>query len=461
LGVVTTGVVLVVPQFVAEIVRFGQTLPEEIQAFRTESLPRYNQQLKDAVQDYLPALDPSFEEVPVEEKSPQVTRSDVDAVRNTVRLAWRKSASMAAAQAEAQARVMRTARGVRVRKSVSLDVETLEPTTQIVADMAPGAQRALGERMFRPTFGSWVVAPSTQPALKLVSSATGFDVYLGDEELEVKQTGEKTWRVREVRPRREESEQGLEDVLDLEKGLSEVLGELAQTSADQLASVIALAQALVVGIIEAFVALVLTLMVAAFISIDLPGVMSFFRGLIPSEHRVGYDRLLGEVDRGLGGVVRGQLLICLVNGVLTYIGLLILDVKFSVLLAVVAGVLSLIPIFGTILSTIPIVLFGLTDGLTTGLLALVWILGIHFIEANFLNPKIIGTSAHIHPVIVIFALLAGESAFGLVGALLAVPTASIVLTFFNFFVTHQRQRRGDPEVQGTHEDGEDARNVVA
>jgi predicted PurR-regulated permease PerM len=68
-------------------------------------------------------------------------------------------------------------------------------------------------------------------------------------------------------------------------------------------------------------------------------------------------------------------------------------------------------------------------------------LGIHFVEANILNPKIIGTSAHIHPVIVIFALLAGESAFGLVGALLAVPTASILLTLFKFFVMRSEQGR--------------------
>ena len=68
-------------------------------------------------------------------------------------------------------------------------------------------------------------------------------------------------------------------------------------------------------------------------------------------------------------------------------------------------------------------------------MALVWILGIHALEANLLNPKIIGSSAHIHPVIVIFALLAGESAYGLVGALLAVPTASILLTLFNFIRT--------------------------
>ena len=152
-------------------------------------------------------------------------------------------------------------------------------------------------------------------------------------------------------------------------------------------------------------------------------------------------------------MVRGQLTICLVNGVLTYAGLALLDIKFSLLLAVVAGCLSLIPIFGTILSTIPIVLFGLTDGLTTGFLALLWILFIHFLEANILNPKIIGTSAHIHPVIVIFALLAGESAFGLVGALLAVPTTSIILTLFKFFLIRSGNVPGHVEGEGKELDG--------
>jgi predicted PurR-regulated permease PerM len=57
---------------------------------------------------------------------------------------------------------------------------------------------------------------------------------------------------------------------------------------------------------------------------------------------------------------------------------------------------------------------------------------IHFVEANLLNPKILGDSAKIHPVVIVFALLAGEHGFGLIGALLAVPTASIVQSLFLF-----------------------------
>jgi putative heme transporter len=104
----------------------------------------------------------------------------------------------------------------------------------------------------------------------------------------------------------------------------------------------------------------------------------------------------------------------------------------------VATVLSLIPIFGSILSTIPIVMAALVSGtegvdLTRAVFITGWIVGIHFIEANFLNPKIIGTAAKIHPVLVIFALIIGEHSYGLVGALLAVPAASMIQVLFLFF----------------------------
>lgn len=74
-------------------------------------------------------------------------------------------------------------------------------------------------------------------------------------------------------------------------------------------------------------------------------------------------------------------------------------------------------------------------GAGTAFAALAWIVGIHQIEANLLNPKIYGIAAKIHPVLVIFSLLLGEHFFGLVGALLAVPCMSIVQNTFLHFRT--------------------------
>ncbi|PCI25308.1 MAG: hypothetical protein COB67_10735 [SAR324 cluster bacterium] len=176
----------------------------------------------------------------------------------------------------------------------------------------------------------------------------------------------------------------------------------------------------------------ITLMVAAFLIIDHEEIMNFFRNLFPTRFLNNIERFLEKQNDGLHGVIRGQLIICAVNGTLTGVGLLILDVNFALTLSILATICSLIPIFGVIISSVPIVLMAITNSLWTGVLALLWILIIHFIEGNFLNPKIIGRSAEIHPVLVIFALLAGERSYGLFGALIAVPLFSILQTSFNF-----------------------------
>ncbi|MSP15741.1 MAG: AI-2E family transporter [Myxococcales bacterium] len=217
----------------------------------------------------------------------------------------------------------------------------------------------------------------------------------------------------------------------------------------RMGDLLVLGQAVVAAVIGALMKFVLVLMVAAFILVDLNRVKVSARGLVPERHRDDFDLITAGVDRGLSGVIRGQFLICAVNFVLTLIGMLLLDVKYALLLSAIAGVMSLVPIFGSILSSIPIVVIALVSSehgvdLTRALLALSWILGIHFVEANFLNPKIIGTSARIHPVLVIFALIAGEHTYGLVGALLAVPVASIVQTLFIYFRSKAWQKDSAP-----------------
>lgn len=196
-------------------------------------------------------------------------------------------------------------------------------------------------------------------------------------------------------------------------------------------------QRLLAGIVKGIFLFFLTLMIGAFILIDMEKVHAFLRSMFPPNVRDDYDVIIAGIDRGLSGVIRGQLLICLVNGVLTYIGLVIFGVKYSLILAVVAGVMSLIPIFGSILSTLPIVLASLVSGehgldVFRGVAMTAWIVGIHFLEANLLNPKIIGTAAKIHPVLVIFSLILGEHSYGLVGALLAVPVLSTIQVVFLF-----------------------------
>jgi predicted PurR-regulated permease PerM len=196
-------------------------------------------------------------------------------------------------------------------------------------------------------------------------------------------------------------------------------------------------QDVIAGFIKGIFGFFFTLMIGAFILIDVEKVHAFLRSLFPSDMREDYDVIISGIDQGLSGVIRGQLVICLINAVLTYIGLLVFGVKYKLILAIVAGLMSLIPIFGSILSSVPIVIVALVSGdqgidVIRGVAILLWIIGIHLIEANILNPKIIGTAAKIHPVLVIFALFLGEYSYGLVGALLAVPILSAIQVVFMY-----------------------------
>jgi predicted PurR-regulated permease PerM len=238
-----------------------------------------------------------------------------------------------------------------------------------------------------------------------------------------------------MRPRQEHPRPKLEDVIR-----GRMLKALVGLQ-DQAGDILRYGQQLVAGVIAAIMKLVLVLMVAGFILVDIDRIHRFIRGgLIPDRYRGEYDHIVDGIDRGLSGVIRGQLVICLLNAILTLVGLLIFDVKYAILLAAIAGVMSLIPIFGSILSSVPIVAIAMVsapDGVDffRGVFVLLWIIGIHFLEANFLSPKIIGSAARMHPVVVVFALIAGEHTYGLVGALLAVPIASIIQTLFMYFRT--------------------------
>ena len=201
---------------------------------------------------------------------------------------------------------------------------------------------------------------------------------------------------------------------------------------------------IVFGIGRFFFVFGLTLMTAAYLMLTRERIEGFFASLVRPSARPSFHYLIERVDRGLSGVVRGQLIICLVNGALSAIGFAALGLKYWPVLAIVATVLSLIPIFGAVISSVPAVAIGLTQSFWTGAFVLLWILAIHQLEANVLNPKIMGDAAKIHPVLVIFSLLVGEHFFHTTGALLAVPCMSIAQSVFLHF--RQMVQLTDPEL---------------
>lgn len=259
-------------------------------------------------------------------------------------------------------------------------------------------------------------------AIEIRQRDGAYEVVLPPHGIRVVPDGENAYRITAAPPRNQDR--------DLVATVNEMLGNVLQSTQNSAVWLFSAAKTAAMSLSRGIFGLVMTLMVSAYMLITSDRIFEFFRTLYRPTKRHEFDDLVRRLDRGLAGVVRGQLLICLVNGVLSGIGFGLLGLKYWIFLTLVATVMSIVPIFGSILSTIPAVLVALPQGPGLALLVVAWVVAIHQLEANFLNPKIMGDSARVHPVLVVFALLAGEHLAGIVGALLAVPTLSVTQTLF-------------------------------
>jgi len=178
----------------------------------------------------------------------------------------------------------------------------------------------------------------------------------------------------------------------------------------------------------------LIFMISIFLLLDTNNIMRSIFRLIPLEYHAFSVILFNNINRGIINILVGQSFICLINALLTLIGLFILKINYAFLLSSIAGLLSFIPVFGSILSTVPIVAIAITKSFYTAFWAIIWILFIHSVEANLLNPKIIGRFSKIHPTLVILSLVVGENIYGFLGALLAIPITIIISIIINILI---------------------------
>jgi predicted PurR-regulated permease PerM len=312
-----------------------------------------------------------------------------------------------------------------------------DETVKLARD-TPALARDLSTK-WGPRIDAWVAGlldrADPQPALPPADPVPAFEIYEQEEGrydirlgtgFEILQDGPRRWRVVPGGP---ETTSRFSVVELANESVDRFVGYVKRNALE----LIKFGQIVVSKTARFIFLLFMTLMVAGYLMHTRDSIVEFVRSLPPPRARLSFDRLLWRTDRGLAGVVRGQLLICAVNGVLSAIGFWMFGLKYWPVLSLIAAVMSIIPIFGSILSTIPAVLIGLTQDFWTALWVLLWIVGIHQIEANLLNPKIIGVAARIHPVLVVFALLVGEHFYGLWGALFAVPALSIAQSLFNHF----------------------------
>lgn len=149
---------------------------------------------------------------------------------------------------------------------------------------------------------------------------------------------------------------------------------------------------------------------------------------IPKERST---RLAHLIEKKLGAWVIGQLILGLIIGIFTWVGLFILNIPYALPLAVVAGVLELVPIVGPIISSIPAIIVALVQSPVLGIGVAAYFLIIQQVENSILVPKVMEKAVGLSPILVILVLLIGGSLMGILGALLAVPVAAAVKVIYD------------------------------
>ncbi len=142
-------------------------------------------------------------------------------------------------------------------------------------------------------------------------------------------------------------------------------------------------------------------------------------------------RTISLLEKRLGSWVRAQFLLMIIVGTLSYIGFAFLGLEYAVPLAILAGLLELVPNIGPTLATVPAVLVGLTVSPLTALAALAWSFFVQQLENNLIVPKIMKEAVGINPLVTIFSLIIGFKLGGIMGGILAIPvylTIEVVLT---------------------------------
>lgn len=175
---------------------------------------------------------------------------------------------------------------------------------------------------------------------------------------------------------------------------------------------------------------VLIVVFSFYFSVQETGVDDFLRVVTPIKEQAYVLHLWKRSQDKIGKWMQGQLVLGVIVGVLLYLGLTILGVPNALLLAVLAGLFELIPVFGQILAAIPALAVGFADG---GVTALVLVAGLYMVvqqfEAHLIYPVVVKKVVGVPPLLVILALIVGAKLAGFLGILLSVPIAAAIQEF--------------------------------
>lgn len=175
---------------------------------------------------------------------------------------------------------------------------------------------------------------------------------------------------------------------------------------------------------------IIIVVLSFYLAVQEDGVSKFLGLITPVKHEKYIIDLWKRSQKKIGYWMQGQLLLMVLVAVLVYLGLTIIGIKNALLLAALAGVLEIIPLFGPVIAAIPAILTGFVDG---GVTISLLVLGLYIIVQQFENhliyPLVVKKIVGVSPILVILAIIIGGKLAGFLGIVLSVPIISAVMEF--------------------------------
>jgi predicted PurR-regulated permease PerM len=185
------------------------------------------------------------------------------------------------------------------------------------------------------------------------------------------------------------------------------------------------------GFVSGVFAFIMIIVLSFYMLVDQESTSAYFYKLLSPNKREEVGIIIKKISVKMGQWLGGNLLLMLFIGALDLIALMVLGVPYALILAIWGGLVEVIPYLGPWLGLVPAVLIALTVSPLTALFVAIAFIIIQQLESNIIAPKIISRAIGLSPVIIILSLLIGAKLLGLLGIIIAVPTAAIISVFIN------------------------------
>jgi len=195
------------------------------------------------------------------------------------------------------------------------------------------------------------------------------------------------------------------------------------------------------GIVSTFVGFILSIYMLANKERLIGGMKRFVRASLPEKAADRTLEIAVLTNQTFNKFFAGQLLECVIIGVLCYLGVLILRVPYGLLISVTIAVTSIVPIFGPILGTIPCALIILAIDPMKALIFVIFIVVMQQVEGNVIYPRVVGNHVGLSAIGIIFAVMVGGGLFGVTGVLLGIPLLAVCSKLLKGFVAKKLSNR--------------------